>query len=60
MKKEQMVNRIYSMVNRINSTHIEDLYVKRIIKRAVRRFKCKGIRLIIRKSKESALNIDWL
>jgi hypothetical protein len=43
-------------------THLdlEDLYVKRIIKRAVRRLRCKGIRLILRQSKESALNIDWL
>jgi hypothetical protein len=39
---------------------IEDVYVKRIIKRAVRRLRCKGIRLILRQSKESALNIDWL
>ncbi len=39
---------------------VEDIYVKRIIKRAVRRLRCKGIRLILRKSKESALNIDWL
>jgi hypothetical protein len=43
-----------------NYLPIEDLYVKRIIKRAVRRLRCKGIRLILRQSKESALNIDWL
>jgi len=53
MKKEQIVNRLYS-------TSIEDLYVKRILKRAVRRLKCKGIRLVIRQTKESLLNIDWL
>jgi hypothetical protein len=46
------------MIN--NYLPIEDLYVKRIIKRAVRRLRCKGIRLILRQSKESALNIDWL
>lgn len=39
---------------------VEDLYIKRIIKRAVRRLRCKGIRLILRQSKESALNIDLL
>jgi len=46
------------MIN--NYLPIEDLSVKRIIKRAVRRLRCKGIRLILRQSKESALNIDWL
>jgi len=46
------------MIN--NYLPIEDLYVKRIVKRAVRRLRCKGIRLILRQSKESALNIDWL
>jgi len=46
------------MIN--NYLPIEYLYVKRIIKRAVRRLRCKGIRLILRQSKESALNIDWL
>jgi hypothetical protein len=46
------------MIN--NYLPIEDLYVKRIIKRAVRRLRCKGIRLILRQSKESALNIDSL
>jgi hypothetical protein len=53
MKKEQIMNRL-------SSTHIEDLYIKRILKRAVRRLRCKGIRLIIRQTKESLLNIDWL
>ncbi len=53
MKKEQIINRLCS-------TGIEDLYIKRILKRAVRRLKCKGIRLVIRQTKESALNIDWL
>ncbi len=53
MKKQQIINRLCS-------TGIEDLYIKRILKRAVRRLKCKGIRLILRNSKESALNIDWL
>lgn len=46
------------MIN--NYLPIEDLYVKRIIKRAVRRLRCKGIRLILRQSKESLLNIDSL
>ena len=46
----------------MNNTYlpIEDLYVKRIIKRAIRRLRSKGIRLILRQSKESALNIDSL
>ena len=53
MKKEQIINRL-------SSTGIEDLYIKRILKRAVRRLKCKGIRLVIRQTKESLLYIDWL
>ncbi len=51
MKKEQIINRL-------NSTHIEDLYIKRILRRAVRRLRCHGIRLVFRQAKESLLNIE--
>jgi hypothetical protein len=52
MKKEQIINRL-------SSTHIEDLYIKRILKRAVRRLRCHGIRLVFRQAKESLLNIEF-
>lgn len=52
MKKEQIINRL-------NSTYIEDLYIKRILRRAVRRLRCHGIRLVFRQAKESLLNIEF-
>ena len=48
------------LANKLQHLSVEDSYVRRILKRAVRRLRCKGIRLILRQSKESALNIDWL
>ena len=56
------VNGVFIKDQYMNNNYlpIEDLYVKRIIKRAVRRLRSKGIRLILRQSKESALNIDSL
>ena len=51
MKKEQIINRH-------NSSHIEDLYIKRILRRAVRRLRCHGVRLAFRNAKESLLNIE--
>lgn len=52
MKKEQVINRLLS-------THVEDLYIKRILRRAVRRLRCHGIRLVFRQAKESLLNIEF-
>lgn len=51
MKKHQIINTLQHL-----ST--EDVYVRRIIKRAVRRLRCHGIRLIFRQAKESLLNIE--
>lgn len=51
MKKQQIINRL-------SSIHAEDLYIKRILKRAVRRLRCKGIRLVIRQTKEAALLVN--
>ena len=48
------------LANKLQHLSVEDAYIKRILKRAVRRLRCKGIRLVIRQSKESLLNIDWL
>lgn len=52
MKKEKIINRL-------SSIHIEDLYIKRILRRAVRRLRCHGIRLVFRQAKESLLNIEF-
>ena len=48
------------LANKLQHLSVEDAYIKRILKRAVRRLRCKGIRLVIRQSKESLLNIDSL
>jgi hypothetical protein len=48
------------LANKLQHLSVEDTYVRRILKRAVRRLRCKSIRLVMRQSKESALNIDWL
>ena len=48
------------LTNKLQHLSVEDAYVRRILKRAVRRLRCKGIRLVIRQSKESLLNIDSL
>lgn len=53
MKKQQIINRL-------SSIHAEDLYIKRILKRAVRRLRSNGIRYIIRNHKEIQNNIELL
>ena len=40
-------------LNRINYSSVEDAYIKRILRRTVRRLKCRGIRLVLRETKES-------
>ena len=46
------------IINRLSSTGIEDSYIKRILRRAVRRYRSSGIRLVFRNAKESLLNIE--
>jgi hypothetical protein len=48
------------LVNKLQHLSVEDAYVRKILKRAVRRLRCNGIRLVVRQSKESLLNIDSL
>ena len=48
------------LTNKLQHLSVEDAYVRKILKRAVRRLRCKGIRLVVRQSKESLLNIDSL
>jgi hypothetical protein len=46
------------LANKLQHLSVEDAYVRRILKRAVRRLRCKGIRLAFRNAKESLLNIE--
>jgi len=46
------------MINKLQHLSVEDAYVRRILRRAVRRLKCHGVRLVFRNAKESLLNIE--
>jgi hypothetical protein len=46
------------MINKLQHLSVEDAYVRRILRRAVRRLRCSGIRLVFRNAKESLLNIE--
>lgn len=46
------------MINKLQHLSVEDAYVRRILKRAVRRLRCGSIRLVFRNAKESLLNIE--
>jgi len=46
------------MINKLQHLSVEDAYVRRILRRAVRRLRCDGIRLVFRNAKESLLNIE--
>lgn len=47
-------------LNRIQHLSVEDAYIKKILKRALRRLRCHGLRLVLRQTKESQLNIESL
>jgi len=46
------------MINKLQHLSVEDAYVRRILRRAVRRLRCSGVRLAFRNAKESLLNIE--
>jgi hypothetical protein len=47
-------------LHRLQYLSVEDAYIKRILKRAVRRLKCRGLRLVLRQNKELQLNMESL